>query len=90
MLFSNPKLILSEAAAADLLNPEVSEEVKDVITDLEDTLTNNVEEVDDKDKTTNGGIPVVAEAVSLLEAAGNYGDARYIVTLEYVIAVRET
>lgn len=90
MLFSNPKLILSEAAAADLLNPEVSEEVKDVITDLEDTLTNSVEEVDDKDKTTNGGIPVVAEAVSLLEAAGNYGDARYIVTLEDVIAVMET
>lgn len=91
MLFSNPRKILSEAASADLLNPEVSEEVKDVITDLEDTLTNNVEEVDDKDKTTNGGIPVVAESVSMMETATDgYGRARYLVTLEDVIAIKET
>lgn len=89
MLFSNPRAILSEAASADLLNPEVSDEVKDTIEELEDTLTNNVEEVDEKDKTTNGGIPVVAEAVSLMEAAGDYGKARYIVTLEDVISVQE-
>lgn len=90
MLFSNPRKILSEAASTDLLNPEVSEEVKDTITELEDDLTNNIEEVDDKDKTTNGGIPVVAEAVSLMESASNYGRARYIVTLEDVIAVKES
>ena len=89
MLFSNPRAILSEAASTDMLNPEVSEEVKNTIEDLEDTLTNNVEEVDDKDKTTNGGIPVVAEAVSLFESATTYGTARYIVTLEDVIAVQE-
>lgn len=91
MLFSNPRKILSESAAADLLNPEVSEEVKDVINDLEDTLTNNVEEVDEKDKTTNGGIPVVAEAVALMETAGaGYDRARYLVTLEDVISIQET
>lgn len=90
MLFSNPRSILSEAASADLLNPEVSEEVKDTISELEDDLTNNVEEVDEKDKTTNGGIPVVAEAVSLLESStSGYDGARYIVTLEDVMAVQE-
>lgn len=90
MLFSNPRQILSEAAAADLLNPEVSEEVKEVINDLEDVLTNNVEEVDEKDKTTNGGIPVVAEAVSMMQSATGYGAAQYLVTLENVIAIMET
>lgn len=91
MLFTNPRKLLSEAATADLLNPEVSDEVKEVINDLEDTLTNNVEEVKDSDKTTNGGIPVTTEAVSLMEAAngGSYGSARYLISLESVIAVKE-
>lgn len=88
MLFKNPRSLLNEAASADLLNPEVSDEVKEVINDLEDTLTNNVEEVKEEDKTTNGGIPVVAEAVSLMECAG-YGEAQYLVALEDVIAVKE-
>lgn len=90
MLFDNPRKLLSESAAADLLNPEVSEEVKKVITDLEDTLDNNVEEVADKDKTTNGGVPVVSEAVAIMEASNTYGNARYLVTIESVIAVMET
>lgn len=90
MLFSNPRKLLSEAASADLLNPEVSEEVKDVINDLEDTLTNNVEAVKDEDKTTNGGIPVVAEAVNIMESVTQYGNARYLVALETVIAIKET
>lgn len=89
MLFKNPRKILSESAAADMLNPEVSEEVKDVITDLEDTLTNNVEEVDDKDKTTNGGIPVTSDGAPVMESACGYGRARYLVTLENVIAIKE-
>lgn len=89
MLFSNPRRLLSEAASADMLNPEVSEEVKDTIEELEEDLTNNVEEVDEKDKTTNGGIPVTTESVSMLEAAGNYGRAQYLVALEDVIAVKE-
>lgn len=90
MLFSNPRKLLSEAATADLLNPEVSEEVKDVISDLEDNLTNNIEEVKDGDKTTNGGIPVTTESASLLEASNTYGSARYLVALETVIAIKET
>lgn len=90
MLFKNPRVLLSEAASADLLNPEVSEEVKDVINDLEDVLTNNVEEVKDADKTTNGGIPVTTESASLMEAAAPYGKARYLISLEQVMAIRET
>ena len=31
MLFKNPRKLLSEAASADLLDPKVSDEVKDVI-----------------------------------------------------------
>lgn len=90
MLFKNPRKLLSEAASADLLAPEVSEEVKEVIDELEDTLTNNVEEVKEEDKTTNGGIPVTTEAVSIMESAGNYDRARYLVKLEDVIAIKET
>lgn len=89
MLFSNPRKILSEAATADLLDPEVSEEVKDTIEELEDVLTNNVEEIKDDDKATNGGIPVTTESVAVMEAANTYGGARYLVTLEDVIAVKE-
>lgn len=90
MLFSNPHMLLSEAASADLLNPEVSKEVKDVINDLEDTLGNNIEEVKDADKTTNGGIPVTTEGACILEAANQYGRAKYLVTLETVIAIKES
>lgn len=91
MLFSNPRRILSEAATAELLDPEVSEEVKDTVEELEDTLTNNVEEVDEKDMTTNGGVPVTTESVSLMESASWYNDrTRYLVNIESVIAVMET
>lgn len=90
MLFSNPRKLLSEAAVADLLDPNVSEEVKDVIDDLDDALTNNIEEVKDGDKTTNGGIPTVTESVALMESSSNYGRARYLVKLEDVIAVQES
>jgi len=90
MLFStHPRKLLSEAAAADLLDPKVSDEVKEVIDDMEDILTNNIEEVKDEDKTTNGGVPVVAEAVAMLESTNTYGKAKYLITLESVIAVME-
>lgn len=90
MLFKNSRRILSESATADLLNPEVSDEVKDVVVDLEKDLSNNVEEVDDEDKTTNGGIPVTSEAVAMMESAGRYGKAKYLVSLESVMAVMES
>ena len=89
MLFKNPRAILSEAAAADLLDPEVSEEVKETIGELEDTLTNNVEEVKEDDKTPNGGIVVTTESVPVLRANNNYGRAQYLVSLESVIALME-
>lgn len=89
MLFKNPRRLLSEAATADLLNPEVSEEVEDVIEELEDVLTNNVEEVSDEDKTTNGGIPVTTESVALMESHCGYGNARYLVRLEDVMSIME-
>ena len=50
MLFKNPRKLLSEAASTDLLAPEVSEKVKEVIDELEDTLTNNVEEVKEEEE----------------------------------------
>lgn len=93
MLFKNPRRLLTESATADLLNPEVSDEVKDVIVDLEKDLTTNVEEVKEEDKATNGGIPVTTESVSIMESAVGYGPAkkaRYLVTLENVIAVMES
>ena len=90
MLFKNPRRLLSEAATADLLNPEVSDEVKDVIVDLEKDLTNNIEEVKEEDKTTNGGIPVTTESVAIMESAVGYGKAKYLVTLENVMAVMES
>lgn len=92
MLFRNPRRLLSESATADLLNPEVSDEVKDVIVDLEKDLTNNIEEVKEEDKTTNGGIPVTTESVAIMESAVGYGrsgKAKYLVTLENVMAVME-
>ena len=88
MLFKNPKKLLSEAASADLLDPKVSDEVKDVIDELEDVLTNNIEEVDEKDKTTNG-MPLKAEAVAMMESAVGYGNARYLLKIEDLMAVRE-
>lgn len=88
MLFKNPKKLLSEAASADLLDPKVSDEVKDVIDELEDVLTNNIEEVDDKDKTTNG-MPLKAEAVAMMESSVGYGKARYLLKIEDLMAVRE-
>ena len=90
MLFKNPAKLLSEAASADLLDPKVSDEVKDVIDELEDVLTNNIEEVDDKDKTTNGmQMAIQAEAVAMLESAVGYGNARYLLKIEDLMAVRE-
>ena len=86
MLFgANPYQFLSEAATQDLLDPATSSEVKDVVDDLEDTLTNNVEEVPSKDMVTNGGVPVTTtESAVLVESNG-----KYMVNIESVIAICE-
>ncbi len=87
MFFSNPRSILSEAAATDLL--EVEGEVKDVVDELQDDL-DDIEIVKPEDMTTNGGIPVVSEAVSLMRSSNDYNGARYLVSLESVMAVMES
>ncbi len=91
MIFKTNRRLLSEAATADLLDPEVSDEVKDTVDELEDVLSNNVEEVKPEDKTTNGGIPVTTESVALMRANGKYRNSniKYLVKLEDVIAIKE-
>lgn len=85
LLGVNPYKFLDEAATADLMDPATSEEVKDTVEELEDVLTNNVEEVKPDDMVTNGGVPVTtAESAVLVEANG-----KYFVSMEAVIAICE-
>ena len=88
MFYKNPRKLLSEAAA-DMLDPKESKEVKDVVDELEDILTNNVEEVPEKDKLTNGGIPVTNESVSMLESVTEAG-TRYMLRFEDLCSVMES
>ena len=68
LLGVNPYKFLDEAATADLMDPVTSEEVKDTVDELQDTLTNNIEEVKPEDMVTNGGVPVTtAESAVLVE-----------------------
>lgn len=85
MLLGNPYKFLSEAATQDLMDPATSPEVKDTVDELEDTLTNNVEEVKPDDMVTNGGVPVTtAESAILVESNG-----RYFLAMEAVLAICE-
>lgn len=85
LLGANPYKFLSEAATQDLMDPATSPEVKDTIDDLQDTLTNNVEEVKPDDMVTNGGVPVTtAESAILIEANGEY-----FLSMEAVLAICE-
>lgn len=75
MLYGDPHKILSEAASADLLDPEVDQEVKDVVEELQDDLTTNVEEVPAEDKLTNNAVlspDELKEACTLWEGNGRY------------------
>lgn len=56
MVYGKPSKILTEAASADLLDPAVDQDVKDVVEELQDDLTTNVEEVPAGDKETNNAI----------------------------------
>lgn len=88
MLLGNPYKFLDEAATADLLDPAVSDEAKDVVTDLQDDLTNNIEEVKPDDMVTNGGVPVTtSESAVLVESTHNRG--KYYVAMEAVMAICE-
>ena len=85
MLLGKPYSFLSEAATQDLMDPATSEEVKDTVEELEDVLTNNVEEVKPDDMVTNGGVPVTtAESAILIEANGEY-----FLSMEAVISICE-
>lgn len=83
---NKPYKYLSEAATADLMDPGTSDEVKEVIDDLQDDLTNNVEEVPADDMVDNGGVPVVtAESVILAQSSGS----QYYVSMEAVMRICE-
>lgn len=85
LLGRNPYKFLDEAATADLMDPAVAPEVKNTVEDLEDVLTNNIEEVKPDDMVTNGGVPVTtAESAVLIEANGHY-----YVSMEAVLAIAE-
>lgn len=85
LLGVNPYKFLSEAAVQDLMDPATSEEVKSTVDELEDTLTNNVEEVKPDDMVTNGGVPVTtAENAVLVESYGHY-----FLAMEAVLAICE-
>jgi len=86
MLFTYGRKIISETAAADLMDPEVSTEVKDVVNDLEDVLTTNVEEVPAEDKETNNAV-LTAEACTVFEAS--LGGGKYAVDVRDIIRICE-
>ena len=85
LLGVNAYKFLSEAATQDLMDPATSEEVKTTIDELEDDLTNNVEEVKPEDMVTNGGVPVTTEESAILVES----NGRYLLAMEAVIAICE-
>lgn len=87
MLFNRSRKILSETASADLLDPEVSEEVKDAVNDLEDVLTTNVEEVPASDKESNGMAEGLKENAVLFESS--YAGAKYSMDIRDLMRICE-
>lgn len=87
MLLAKPHKFLSEAATQDLMDPKTSPEVKDTVEELEDVLTNNVEEVKPSEMVSNGGIPVVSAESALL--AVSESTRSYMVAMETVLAIAE-
>jgi len=85
MILGKPYKFLDEAATQDLMDPATSGEVKDTVEELEDVLTNNVEEVKDSKMVSNGGVPVTtAESAVLFESKG-----QYYVAMEAVMTICE-
>ena len=88
MLYSESYKILSEAASTDLLDPEVDQEVKDVVEELEDVLTTNVEEVPAEDKVSNNAVlspEDLKECCTIWES----GDGRYFADIRDIIRICE-
>lgn len=72
-LFNYASNMLFESSTADLLDPEVDSDVKEVIEELEDDLTTNVQEVPAKDKVSNGADALLnptPESCMLYETSG--------------------
>lgn len=80
MLFYNGRRSLFESAgevlsSAELLDPEESKDVEEVMDDLEEILTTNIEEVKPEDKVSTGATEMLkptAESVNLYETNGKY------------------
>lgn len=88
MLYGDPHKILSESASADLLDPAVDQEVKDVVNQLQDDLTTNVEEVPAEDKETNNAVlspDELKECCTLWEA----GNGRYYADIRDIMRICE-
>ena len=90
MLFSNPRNISEAAATEEVLNPENTPEVKDVVKELEEDLADIELEVSDKDKKADGDLMVTKESVALMESASTYGNAKYLLRFEDLRAVMES
>lgn len=72
MLFAkNPFSLISEAATADFLDPDVDQDVKDQVQELQDDLTTNIEFVDADDKETNNAV-LTAESCAIWESSKGY------------------
>ena len=72
MLYAkNPFSLISEAATADFLDPDVDSDVKDTVEELQDDLTTNVEIVDAEDKETNNAV-LTAESCPVWESRMGY------------------
>ena len=88
MLYGDSYKILSETASTDLLDPEVDQEVKDVVEELEDVLTTNVEEVPAEDKLTNNAVlspDDLKECCTLWEA----GNGKYFADIRDIMRICE-
>ena len=72
-LFNYSHGSLFESATADLMDPEVDKDVKDVVEELEDDLTTNVEEVPADEKESNGATELLkpTKESCMLYEAGN-------------------
>ena len=76
--------LLTESAAAEFLDPEVSQDVKDVVEDITDALTTNVETVDAEDKDSNG-VDLTAESCPVYKLS----ESRYGVDIRDIMRICE-
>lgn len=78
--------IVSETASADMLDVEVDSDVKEVVEELEDDLTTNVDLVDGEDMETNNAV-LTAESCIVFEAS--IGSGKYAVDIRDIMRICE-